>query len=105
MNAAEFTTRVDRYWDGLYVFAGPAFGCHECNLEDTMSDDADAQERYDSACDSHFSWRKCPSCGGLASDRHAVHYQDIAGEGFSGHEDVCTDCLMYLANGDVPEDD
>jgi len=111
MNSSEWKARVDGYWEGLHVFAGPAFECPDCGLEGVRSDDRNAQERYDSACDSHFSWSKCESCGGLAGDRHAVHYQSdpmvfggVDGQIISGHANVCVDCLMYIANGDVPDD-
>jgi len=103
MNATAWTERVDAYWEGLHVAAGPSFGCRDCGLEDVDQFDADADARHDAACDSHFSWSKCPSCGGLAGDRHAVHYWSDDGT-LSGHANVCTDCLMYFANGDVPDD-
>lgn len=104
MTSAEFVERVDRYWTGMVVAPGPSFGCRDCGLEDVRQDDADANARHDAASEPFFSWHACESCGSrLGGDRHAVHYWDKAGEGFSGHANVCTDCFMYLANGDVPE--
>ena len=103
MTAAEFTTRVDAHFANLRVAPGPSFGCRECGLEDVLSHDADAQARYDAACDSFFTWSRCPACGGLAGDRHAVHFWSDDGT-IDGHEDVCSDCLLYIANGDVPDE-
>lgn len=53
-----------------------------------------------------FSWSSCDLCGSrLGGDRYAAHFfvdddpqKDVI------HIEVCVDCLMYLANGDEPED-
>jgi hypothetical protein len=50
----------------------------------------------------HFSWRPCQVCGTtLGGDRECFHYLR---DGKVEHgERMCTDCMLYLANGDVPE--
>lgn len=48
-----------------------------------------------------FSHSSCDSCGSsLAGDRYPAHYW--AG-GELRHDTVCVDCLMFHANGDVPD--
>lgn len=81
----------------------------------------DCRDRYDFCCEhsanaaweageieeeGSFSWTPCDLCGShLGGDRHAAHFfidddpqKDII------HIEVCIDCLMYLANGDEPEE-
>ena len=51
----------------------------------------------------YFSWSPCDCCSSrLGGDRYAAHGIDEDGD--IVHLDVCVDCLMYLANGDEPED-
>lgn len=56
-----------------------------------------------------FSWSPCECCGcQLGGDRFkAVILQPKEGGGFDAdiELEVCQDCLMYIANGDVPEDE
>jgi hypothetical protein len=76
-----FVDRVDAYWEGLFV---------------TPSGEGEG----------HFSRYRCESCGGLAGDRHQVSFWSVDGtdDPVSGEAEVCTDCLMYIANGEVPPD-
>jgi hypothetical protein len=47
-----------------------------------------------------FSWSPCDICGGLPGDREEYHYV-IDGKLY--HDSgACPDCVVYLANGDVP---
>jgi hypothetical protein len=51
-----------------------------------------------------FSHENCDCCGSpLGGDRHAASLIN------PGHDalplSVCSDCLMYIANGDVPDDE
>ena len=52
-----------------------------------------------------FSWNDCDLCGGLAGDRHAV--TALPDNPAENHDyvalSVCNSCLMYIANGDVPD--
>jgi len=48
-----------------------------------------------------FSWSPCDVCGsGLGGNRYAGH---MLVDGKLCHIDVCVDCVMYIANGDLPE--
>lgn len=49
-----------------------------------------------------FSWAGCDSCGSsLGGNLSPAHYIGDAGE--IVHCSVCVDCMMYHANGDLPE--
>ena len=62
-------------------------------------------ERYELASEPSFSWAPCECCGSsLGGDRYPAHGIDPDdANGSVVHLDVCADCLMYLANGDEPE--
>lgn len=94
----EFTERVAHNLEGVEFFSvGACPGCEECGLADV--DDMD-NPAYELAGESYFSWQDCDSCGSsLGGDRHPAH-GFIDGE--LRHFQVCTDCLMYHANGDLP---
>lgn len=50
-----------------------------------------------------FSWRPCFLCRRpLGGDRHELIYVD---EGEIYAEEICVDCTLYLANGDIPEEE
>jgi|TARA_R100000093_G_C1890247_1_gene56737 hypothetical protein len=59
-----------------------------------------------------FSWQECDSCGStLGGDRHeatAIHKKAFGSTPTMTnaiHEiSICTDCLMFHANGDEPDD-
>ena len=52
-----------------------------------------------------FSWNDCDLCGSAAGDRHAV--TALPDNPAENHDyvalSVCNSCLMYIANGDVPD--
>lgn len=50
-----------------------------------------------------FSWSDCECCGSsLGGDRFAAH--GFADDDSILHFSICVDCLLYLANGDLPGD-
>jgi hypothetical protein len=54
----------------------------------------------------HFSWSHCDTCGSaLGGDRHDGHGILESGEskGEMVHLSMCVDCLLYFANGDLPD--
>jgi hypothetical protein len=58
----------------------------------------DAIERQDVLDEGSFSWRPCELCGStLGGDRFIAH------TGRGDHLEICADCLVYLANGEVPQ--
>jgi len=58
--------------------------------------------------DASFSHSECGICGStLGGDREVWHYVAKNSKGVDTiyhHDDACVDCVMYLANGDEPED-
>ena len=80
--------------DVWYFSVGSCEGCPDCPEGEPEGE---------------FSHRACESCGEhLAGDRHPAHGylgDDSAAalESNLEHFQVCTDCVMYHANGDLPE--
>ncbi len=88
----EYVERVNTYLAGVEaVSAGPCPGCEECS--DCQALNGEYHE------DPWFSWAPCEICHGLAGDRQSWH-GIIDGE--IVHGSCCTDCVMYIANGDLP---
>lgn len=53
--------------------------------------------------ESSFSWSSCDTCGSqLGGDRYETTGM-LDGDVVS--MDSCVDCVMYIANGDIPEED
>lgn len=85
--AQAFLAAVIKNLEGLEAFSvGSCPGCEECGGE---SDEPS------------FSNSECDSCrSSLGGDRHPAHFLY---QGEVQHCTVCSDCLMYHANGDLPE--
>lgn len=50
-----------------------------------------------------FSWSSCDLCGsGLGGDREPYHWID--GGKLRHGDGACVDCIVYIANGDEPEE-
>lgn len=102
-----YTQAVAHNLEGLsFVSTGPCPGCDECRELYGY----DSQAEFDAACECgdiavepHFSWHWCDICGStLGGDREEWHGVDS--DGATIHfNNACTDCVCYLANGDVPE--
>lgn len=93
-----YTDAVELYTAGLQdVSPGAAACCPECNPDNLTQD-----ELYE--CDEPwFSWSACETCGSsLGGDREAGH-AFTKDDGELVHLSMCTDCVMYSANGDEPE--
>lgn len=96
----EFEKAVEQQLEGVEaVSTGLCSGCQTC-LDDwnCSAEDIESGAAFDEGM---FSGVDCEGCGSsLAGDRHAAHGlvdDDLV------HLVVCTDCLLYLANGDIPE--
>lgn len=125
---SEFTDAVERELEGLtFVSPGSIAGCDGCWDEFTDQDDDNVRELAE---EPSFSWTECDGCGSrLGGDRHPAHGviepedkpQRITARMNNGatradaqyaeserdtllHLEICVDCLMYLANGDEPEE-
>src|SRR5215475_6853029 len=104
-----YTEAVARGLRGLdAVSTGLCPGCDECadayGYESQTDFDADyeAGKVYD---EGHFSWSACGICGsGLGGTREHWHALDEETDRLYHFDDACVDCVVYLANGDEPED-
>ena len=98
---SEYTDSVAHYLEGLDVDVGFCPGCRECGCDCEDADSCDCDP--DVMDEGHFSWSQCDGCGSrFGGDRYSAH--GITREGKILHLDVCSDCLMYLANGEEPEE-
>jgi hypothetical protein len=88
-----------------------ADACSDCNGKGTSCECSECSEFDPEVGDEgHFSWSECDTCGcSLGGDRHAAHgliaYKPRARRTHLIHLDVCTDCLFFVANGDLPDGD
>lgn len=105
---SKYTEAVERRLKGLNAAStGVCPGCEDCASNHDMTL-ADFNAAYDACKISHheasFSWSACEVCGStLGGDRYAWHA--ITSDGELLHRDnACTDCVLYLGNGDVPEE-
>jgi len=109
--------------DGLTLAQGSTYDdCSDCDGLGRVdgepdSDTSDGIDAIQLAEEPSFGSHDCDGCGSnLAGDRHPAHaitkryrfqeaYYGLApsGDEYILHLSVCTDCLMYLANGDEPE--
>lgn len=110
----EYTDAVSTGLDGMRgVSSGTCPGCTECMDIDGYTDEDKHREdwrTYDMPSGGEgFSWRPCGVCKtALGGNRHVWHWIDGGDEHGKGGEivhesDMCTDCVLYLANGDEPE--
>lgn len=93
-------------WVGFH--ASPPSPCVKCKGTGKLEV---LDGEVDIANEAHFSWSQCDSCGSrLGGDRHPAH--GVISASMAGaqepdanvtHFDICTDCVMYHANGDEPE--
>jgi hypothetical protein len=83
-----YTEAVERNLKGLEaVSTGNCPGCNECS---------------DANGDPYFSWSPCEICGSrLGGDRESWHA--LMDNKLIHCENACVDCVVYLANGDEPE--
>lgn len=102
----DFVKAVERECDGLTgLNVGASAVCPTCldlyGIEDTGDTDA-MQEQLNEFDSPSFSREACDTCGsGLGGDRYCAH--GFMKDGNLIHLDVCVDCVMYFANGDVPD--
>lgn len=80
------------------LMVGASVLCEQCcDTYDTKNQD----KMYELEC-AGFSHSACECCGSyLAGDRTEAHSFDSNGEIL--HWYICVDCVLYLANGDIPE--
>jgi len=100
---------LERYDNGLQGldFVSPGFcsGCQECLDGHDICCEHKALYMLDKGeivDEGHFSWSACDACGGgLGGDRYAAH--GVTANREIIHFEICQDCLLYMANGDLPD--
>jgi len=103
-----YTAAVARGLRGLKaVSTGACPGCQDCadawgyNNLDAFRDAWESGAVHDEAS---FSWSGCDICGSsLGGDMEPWHAIDANGE-LCHFAHACVDCILYLANGDEPDD-
>lgn len=97
-----FLDDVERCCRGLeHISSSPAKCCETCQSDYGMDEDDPA---WDELCDEGgFSWHSCDTCGSsLGGNRYTGH--GFTEDGDLVHLSMCADCLVYFANGDVPDE-
>lgn len=106
---SKYTDSIEHNCEGIdNISPGICYTCEQCqsnyNMEaDELMEAMDTQEVID---EGSFSWSSCDTCGsGLGGNRYIAHGRIRGGINMYGiiHLEICTDCLMYFANGDEPE--
>lgn len=104
---SSFAQSVEDYLEGLeFCSPGICGTCPECQRYYGMQPRAfyTAVENGDVYDEGSFTWRPCECCRSpLGGDRYAAHGIDKESDTLV-HFEICFDCLMYLANGDEPEE-
>jgi hypothetical protein len=101
---SQFTEAVRQELAGLtFVSPGACPGCATCEAN-VRRDGLTDEEWSDLAGGPSFSWSRCQSCGStFGGDRHAGHATDPALGGLLLHLEMCSDCVVWHANGEEPE--
>ena len=114
---SDYTDTVDRYLDGLdFISTGLLDTCPDCLRDYSIDpDDAEAVESFrvhaeEVGDEGGFRWSPCEVCGSpdtatgrtLGGNRYTWHAVNIMTDSIV-HGECCTDCLMYLANGEEPD--
>lgn len=98
---SKFTDAISANWPDYVIAPGAAPGKACCGGSHEEDED-----------EGGFSWGPCESCGStLGGNRYPAHaiHREAFGPGAKRPDDVhhieiCTDCLIWHANGDEPED-
>ena len=89
------------------VSSGTCPGCTECASDEacTLTELRVRWEAGETIEEPHFSSQPCGVCNShFAGDRYVWHALDSKNNKVLYHfNDMCTDCVLYLANGDEPD--
>ena len=103
----DFLSAIKTHLSGItHISPGSASCCPECVSNFGYASEAEmreAEENDEIVDEPSFSNSQCESCGSsLGGDRYDAH-------GFTEKEEelvhlsICSDCHLYHANGDIPE--
>ena len=103
-----YINAVESNLEGLTaVSSGICPGCETCREEyaadATMEEFEELWQSGEVNSEPSFSWQGCDICGSsLGGDVEPWHAVDENNEIVHGDR-CCVDCVLYLANGDIPE--
>jgi len=104
---SDYTERVEHNLKGLEaVSSGICPGCQECADTWTDGDLEHLKDEWPTGgfCDEgSFSKQGCSVCGNPLGNTLFAWHAILDGE-IVHFDDMCPDCVMYLANGDEPEE-
>jgi hypothetical protein len=102
-----YTDRVAKNLEGIeFVSTGISPGCPECAKDLGFKSVRALRRAYEQggvADEPHFSWSPCGICRNKLGGNREVWHGVIGGK-VNHWNDACTDCVLYLANGDEPEE-
>lgn len=108
VSQTDFTAAVEEGLEGLDAAStGIGGDCEKCAESHGMepAEFKDAVECGDIPNEGSFSWSSCGICGShFGGDRYKWHALHTETSELMHFDDACTDCILYLANGDVPEE-
>lgn len=106
---SKFTDAVERGLKNLkFASTGVCPGCEQCRdifaPDLTMEEFEEAWQSGDIEESSSFSHSECGICGTrLGGDRYIWHWVDDKNN-IIHEDDACQDCVLYMANGDEPDE-
>ncbi len=114
MSDSPFVQAFVKGLEGLQaVSSGVCPGCETCRESlgyESLKALHKAWQTGETPDESHFSWSPCDVCGcRLGGDRHIWHAipgqpgENLKGKEILHFEGMCTDCVLFYANGDEPE--
>jgi len=96
-----FLSAINDRLEGL-EFSSSGYATKSCPACLDIFPDHEGEEEPED--EGSFSWSQCDSCGTtLGGDRHVAHAFTKEMEVI--HLDICTNCHMFHANGDLPDGD
>lgn len=105
-----FIARIERRLKGVQFFSvGTCPGCDECSTDENDSGEDSFSVSCCRSCGSTLGGARHPAHGVIADTPEEAQFGKRAADGhFYGkpgieHFMVCTDCVMFHANGDLPE--
>ena len=96
-STSAFMRAVATYCDGLDTVSP---GCRGAKCEYA---DGDSNHQ----CEEYFSWAQCDSCGSTLGGNRlpaTAVYTDSDGQLQVIDLEICVDCVMYHANGELPDE-
>lgn len=100
------------YYNGLkglkFESSGFSYTCQTCIDAHGFCCEHSAKAAWENneiSDEGSFSWDACDLCGShLGGNRYSAHAVTDDASQDDIHLEICQDCLLYMANGDLPEE-